>query len=223
MIELPPIVAVEKIETGWGGITAEGDILNVTAEGEIPEEVVVSQNSFIAKRRIATTNVISIAHYLELFKSAVFLHQSGKDTEALAAIDDAIMLADTARAQFNRAMILLALGRWKEGFVAYELCERVEPFQRKCALALISAGAKPWRGESLSGKRLLLVHDHGLGDTIMMFRFLPDLALRGADVTMFVPPALTRLASQSGRVTANSLEIAAKDCDYFVSFLQLMK
>jgi len=39
-------------------------------------------------------------------------------------------LAPTAYTRFNRGFVLLALGRWDEGFAEYEACERERPFQR---------------------------------------------------------------------------------------------
>jgi hypothetical protein len=79
-------------------------------------------------------------------------------------------------------------------------------------------GKQPWRGESLQGKRLLLLHDHGFGDTIMMLRFVEQLKRQGAHVIQHVPPELEWLALQFGDV----VDLRCP-CDYFVSYLQLLR
>jgi hypothetical protein len=115
-------------------------------------------------------------------------------------------------------MILLALGHWLEGFEEFELCEREPPFQRPTTAAALALGKQPWRGESLEGKRLLLLHDHGFGDTIMMLRFVEMLRRHGAQVIQCVPAELEWLALQFGDV----VDLRCP-CDYFVSYLQLLR
>jgi hypothetical protein len=221
--ELAPIIATEKLEDGWRGLTEDGEVYAVRG-GKIPESLMVARaGRVIGQRKIVAVNGVDIGGYLENFKRAVELHKSDRNLEALFAIEAAIAAANTLRARFNRGMILLALGRWPEGFADFELCEREPPFQRPASQTALTAGVRPWQGEPLTGKRLLLVHDHGLGDTVMMLRYVPVLATMGADVVMFVPPELTRIAAQFGIVTANSLKIAAQACDYFCSFLHLLR
>lgn len=228
--ELAPIVATEKVEGGWRGLTADGEVYDVQHEGRMPEVVMISRaGRIIGKRKVRLSlasdevNGIDIARYLEHFASAVKLHKDNRNVEALSYIDVALATADSSRARFNRAMILLALGRWPEGFADFETCERSPPFQRPAARTAIDAGAKPWRGEDVEDRRLLLVHDHGFGDTIMTLRFIKVLQSMGVDVVMHVPPELAPIAAQVGLVTANSLEIAAQACDFFTSFLHIMR
>jgi hypothetical protein len=52
-------------------------------------------------------------------------------------------------------------------------------------------GVERWRGEI--GKQLAVFHEWGLGDTIMVLRYLPFLT---CDVTLMVPPPLVRLCTQ---------------------------
>ena len=42
---------------------------------------------------------------------------------------------------------------------------------------------------------MLVLNDHGLGDTIQFFRYLPQMAAAGVDVTFVCPPRLSRLLS----------------------------
>ena len=47
-------------------------------------------------------------------------------------------------------------------------------------------GIKPWRGEDLKGKRLLVLREGGYGDTFCCLRFLEPLKRMGAEVTLYV-------------------------------------
>ena len=115
-------------------------------------------------------------------------------------------------------MILLQLGRWQEGFDEFAYCEMTSPlFMRPQWAAAMARGLKPWCGEDIAGKKLLLIHDHGFGDTIMMLRFVPQLKGRGADVVLQMPPELERLAAQVAPVTRELV-----DADYVCSILLLM-
>jgi hypothetical protein len=109
------------------------------------------------------------------------------------------------------------MGRWPEGFDAYRECEAEPPFTRPYSQRAIEAGIKPWRGQDIAGKRLLLIHDHGFGDSIMMFRFVPMLKAMGADVIMDMPKELRSLASQCGTVMDDMC-----DADYFCPILHVL-
>jgi tetratricopeptide (TPR) repeat protein len=66
---------------------------------------------------------------------------------------------------------------------------------------------RAWRGEPLQGKRLLVWAEQGFGDTIQFARFARDVALRGATVTMLVPPELEDLMRHVPGVS----EVAVQD------------
>jgi hypothetical protein len=56
--------------------------------------------------------------------------------------------------------------------------------------------APAWQGvEDLAGRRILLWPEQGLGDMIQMLRFVPLVALRGAQIILAVQPELKRLAT----------------------------
>jgi tetratricopeptide (TPR) repeat protein len=111
--------------------------------------------------------------------------------EALAAYDQALAIrADYSQAALNRALALLRLRQHEAGWHAYEERWKVPPHsgQRNPA-----AHVPRWRGESLEGKRLLVWHEQGLGDTIQFCRYAADLAALGAQVIMLVPTSLIDL------------------------------
>ena len=96
--------------------------------------------------------------------------------EALDAHNRALVLdpayADT---EFNAALCLLDMGDWERGWRAFEARLRRPPW----AGAMGTFTAPMWDGVAdLRGKRVLLVGEQGLGDTIQCCRFAP--ACRGA-------------------------------------------
>ena len=222
---LDPVIAHEVTEDGWRGLTEHGEVLAVrSANGHkvaVPSgDLVVVRDGQVIGRRSIEQRDVSIEDYLTHFNRSCALFRNNETQDALIEIEAAIGEARTARARFNRALILLSLGRWQEGFDEYEQCEQATPFQRPNSHMAIEHGLKPWRGEDIAGKRLLLLHDHGFGDTIMCLRYVPVLRAMGADVVMMMPPALRRLAVQFGNVTANSMRVI--DADYFCPMFLLL-
>jgi hypothetical protein len=113
----------------------------------------------------------------------------------------------------------MEMGRWREGLADYEYAMEYQgsmftrPQYRDC----IEYGLKRWHGEDIGGKRLLLIHDHGFGDSIMMLRYVPMLKAMGADVVLLLPQELERLAEQCAPVTRVIVE-----ADYFCPLLFLL-
>jgi hypothetical protein len=212
--QLGPIVAHEVTEDGWRGLTEEGEILS--ANGSVPEgEVLIVRGGKVLGYRKVEQR-FAIQDYDAHFRRAAALSRSNRDEEALVEVNLAMRLAPTIYARFNRCFMLLALGRWDEGLSEYEICERGRPFQRPRMREALEAGVQPWRGEDLSGKRLLLVHDHGFGDTIQMLRYVPTLRAMGAEVSMRLPDELARLAEPLGCPCEPPF-------DYVCSFLHLLR
>jgi hypothetical protein len=227
-VELPPIVVAESTAHGWRGLTLDGQILNVESSGEhaieIPfgGQVAVNRNGKpIGHRKVpdrASPGLID--RYLRCFDIARRAIASGHLSNALVSIETAISFVPTLAAQYNRAMILLELGRWREGFDEY--AHAVEypgsMFMRPRYADCVEFGLKRWRGEDIKGKRLLLIHDHGFGDSIMMLRYVPVLKAMGADVVLWMPPELERLAMQHAPVVR---EIVG--AHYFCPLLMLLQ
>ncbi|MDB5465287.1 MAG: hypothetical protein JWQ46_49 [Phenylobacterium sp.] len=105
--------------------------------------------------------------------------------EAGAAFERALQLMPGhCDAALSLGFVRLAQGRWAEGWPRYE--ERPERLNSPT----FGLRAPEWRGEPLAGKRLLVWGEQGLGDQILMARFLPPL---GAAVTLVVQEPLARL------------------------------
>jgi hypothetical protein len=216
--DLDPVIFHETTDYGWRGLTQHGEVLEVRGENgkpiTVPSEMTVFAGGRpIGCRQVRNDIVVNIDDYLAHFNGAVALYKDNRVTEALIEADATLSAAPTLRAKFNRAMILLALGRWTEGFEEYCQCEQSAPFMRPQVHAALDQGLRPWRGQNLYGKRLRVMHAHGFGDTIMMLRYLPQLVAMGAEVSLDVPPELQRLTKRWPQGGA---------CDFFCPILHLL-
>jgi hypothetical protein len=225
MNQLSPICVCELTATGWRGLTADGEVIDVNGvDGKIVRPgasvLVYDAGVVIGEREVPPpTDDNLIETYLACSRSSIKLLRAGLTEQALQAADLAIKIMPTQQAKFNRAMILLQLGRWQEGFAEYGDCEASPPFMRPWSRRAVAAGLRPWRGDSLSGKRLLLIHDHGFGDTIMMLRYVSRLWQMGADVILLAPRELYPLALHCVDMT----DTLPADVDYFCTMLGLLR
>jgi len=124
-------------------------------------------------------------------------NERGNLEEAEACFRKALSLdPESASIKYNLAILSLLLGNYREGLALYE--NRFECFTRD-----LSGSRGPyndlkhyprWRGEALSGKRILIWTEQGLGDSLMVMRYLPKLRERGAaNVVVYCESALERL------------------------------
>ncbi len=95
--------------------------------------------------------------------------------ESLAAYDHGLKHvvdpAERLETEHSRAICLIGMGRLDEGFREFE--KRNSPRFRAYVNHLIKA--PQWQGEDLTGKRLAVVGEQGLGDEFMFATILPDL------------------------------------------------
>ena len=112
---------------------------------------------------------------------------------ALAHVKDP---AEKIETEHSRAICLIGMGRLEEGFRDFEV--RNNPRFRAFTNHLIKA--PQWKGEELSGKRLAVVGEQGLGDEFMFANILPDLARLIGDeglLQIAVDPRLVPLFQRS--------------------------
>lgn len=224
---LPPVVVVEHTPKGWRGLTADGQVLNVESANGHPVEIpfggnlaVTRAGQIIGYRDIPEQPTPGlIDSYTRCYDLALRAVRAGRLDMALTHVETAISFVPTLTARYNRGMILLELGRWREGFddYAYAMEYDTSPYMRPEYRTCLEWGLKRWRGEDLRGKRILLVHDHGFGDSIMMLRYVRVLQAMGSNVTLWLPPELQRLAAPLAKVTGEIVH-----ADYFCSLLFLL-
>jgi len=103
---------------------------------------------------------------------ALVLHDSGQRDKALETIEGVIARSpEHVEAHYNRGLFLLARERWLEGWQEFK-------WRLKRPNAVITHALfphiKPWNGEPLAGKKVLIWMEHGLGDEIIASTMLSD-------------------------------------------------
>ena len=115
----------------------------------------------------------------------------GEAEEAVRWYGQALAVApDDAVTRWNRALMLLALGRWREAWPDYEL--GLELGERRVAPL---PGVPRWDGSPAG--RLLVQWEQGYGDTIQFARLLPEARRRVAHLTFHCQPELAALLARS--------------------------
>lgn len=125
------------------------------------------------------------------------LHALGSPADAVACYEKAITMSPphgqaTHERRYNSSYSLMALGRWTEGWEAYE-----SRFQSPVFLGnyVLEHHEPSWDGSPLEGRRLLVHAEQGFGDSIMMARYIP--LIQGGEVVVEVQAPLVRLFQQS--------------------------
>src|SRR5262245_46529510 len=183
------ILACEDTATGWRALTKRGEIINVGNTEQPPErpDRIIMHGERIA---VPAAQPGLIDRYLAHYNRSIEMLRFGHNNDALREIDAAIALAPTGYARFNRAIVLLSLGYWGAGFAEFEA--RIDLGLRDSLIDQVKHLPR-WRG---ARGRMLLVHDAGFGDTIMLLRYVPGLRSQGIDVRLLLPPELRSLGRQ---------------------------
>ncbi len=124
------------------------------------------------------------------------LTAQGRLADAVAACRTAITLDPlSAEAHWNLATALLLDGDYELGFKEYEWHRKHRLFRRYWR----DLPGQAWDGECLAGQTVLVHAGQGMGDTIQLARYMPELAARGARVVLACSrPLLPLLRHQAG-------------------------
>ena len=150
----------------------------------------------------------------------VVFQDLGEQEFAHARLTQALMLSpDSPTIRWNLSLTQLVLGDFTRGWANYEArwagCDSVHGMYQL-------PEDRAWRGEALHGKRLLLWGEQGFGDTIQFIRFAQDIALKGAMVSVMVPPELTRLVeSAPGVCDVHAQDAPPPPYDFHCALLSL--
>jgi len=143
------------------------------------------------------------SQYLE--RGCDFMRQN-RFAEAITEFEDVLKLEPKNRhARWNRAVALLSLGDYIRGMPEHESAWELYDWR---ALGQVKGNvdrifALPlWRGEWC---RLIVYHEMGFGDAIMLLRFLPDLVSSCESVTLVVRPELVSLMQGRGATIVGSI------------------
>lgn len=124
------------------------------------------------------------------------LHAIGNPDDAVKCFERALAVGPPfgtaiAERRYNMSYPLLSLGRWKEGWEAYEARFGSPIFMGN----YVMRHHEPvWDGSPLEGRKLLVHAEQGFGDSIMMARYISEIA---GDVHIEVQRPLVRLFEQS--------------------------
>ncbi|MFS2013776.1 tetratricopeptide repeat protein [Azospirillum sp. CT11-132] len=90
---------------------------------------------------------------------------------------------------WDRALTLLQVGRYAEGFRDYDSRLSLPGYQNRIA------DGPMWDGRALDGKTILLTTEQGFGDVLLTARYVPMVKARGGRVLLECHPELQRLLS----------------------------
>jgi len=108
-------------------------------------------------------------------------HQVGKDEESLGYSKRLLELRpEVGAAHWNRAIVLLGLGQFEEGWKEFEWRLKSEP---QAHLRRPDLKAPLWPVDAdVTGKTVLLYCEGGFGDALQFIRYLPMVREKGAEV-----------------------------------------
>ena len=133
------------------------------------------------------------------------LLRMGEAQEAISWFDRVLALEpDNVQARLGRAVAQLSLGNFREGWLGFEVRlqdSRMGTWRPRPPPDGIAR--PPWRGDvDVRGRTLLVTAEQGLGDSIMMARYLPLLRAGGARVVLqlqrHLPPLMQGMADHIG-------------------------
>ena len=130
-----------------------------------------------------------------LLGQGLTLRNLGRFSEAMSAFDRAAALG-SREAVAGKGCLMLTLGDFENGLAGYE----ARWLKGKSIAEALGTRFPTWKGFGHEAKRVLVLNDHGLGDTIQFFRYLPLMAAAGVDTTFVCPPRLHRLLSSKAKV-----------------------
>ena len=116
------------------------------------------------------------------------LQAQGRIDEAIDKFDEALIInPDYADGHWNRSLARLLTGNLVDGFKDYEWRFKLLGFLG------VKQNIPLWKGQSLTGKTILIYSEQGYGDTIQFSRYASMLSDRGAKVILETHKPLARL------------------------------
>jgi len=148
------------------------------------------------------------------------LQGMGQLEEAVQVIDRALALTpDQAGWLWNQSLAYLTMGDFERGWKHFEM--RYSKGKADPQAVPPELPFPMWRGESLAGKRILLVKEQGFGDQIQCLRFAQNLVALGAEVGVWLHPAMVPLAASVADVHVAVTEAPTGAYDFWTFLMSL--
>ncbi|MEX2408709.1 MAG: tetratricopeptide repeat-containing glycosyltransferase family protein [Rhodovibrionaceae bacterium] len=147
----------------------------------------------------------------------IALREAAQHRRAVEAFEAALKLDPSVeKIAWDRAVCLLHLGSFAEGWKAYEARWVLGELPNR------RPDLPYHKGEPLEGKTVVVTLEQGFGDSILSARFLPQLRETGATVWLDVKPPLRRLFSQlDGVDRITDPDKPAPGADYQIPIMSL--
>ena len=146
-----------------------------------------------------------------------FLQEQTRHEEAVAHFAEALRVKPSSLdAQWNKALSLLSLGHYAEGWTLHEAGLGVSHMRGE-----YTSPERRWKGEPFVGKRLLLWSEQGLGDTLQFVRYAALCKQRGGEVIVLCPPALRGLLRNCPFIDVLPEHVTDGDYDLHVPMMSL--
>jgi tetratricopeptide (TPR) repeat protein len=147
----------------------------------------------------------------------LILSAQNRVEEAIASYEKALAVKPNhINALWNRALALLKLGNFAQGWVEYE-------WRWQSDFMSPPDFAQPiWDGSSLIGKTILLVAEQGLGDMMQFIRYVPLVAQSGGRIIVQCPASLIRLFATCSLISQLvEFESELPEFDVYAHFMSL--
>jgi tetratricopeptide (TPR) repeat protein len=142
---------------------------------------------------------------------ALYLSWLGKHEESINILKT---LPDNDLTKFNFGWYELRKGNLQKGFNLLEYGRNI-----KCWGSNIQLPLKKWNGNDISGKKLLVVNEGGVGDEIIFLRFLSDLVRDGIDVS--VKPSKEMMPVFNRIINTVDETVDLNEFDYWIPSMNL--
>lgn len=143
----------------------------------------------------------------------------GDVEKALTLYRQAISIApNETLLRVNHSIALLKIGRFAQGWQEHEWRLKL-PFHTSLPYKKILPTLTP--GTSLKGKKILITHEEGLGDSLMYARYIPLLSETGASIHVWGSEQLSSLIDRIEGVNISQVGGTCPDYDYHCPFISL--
>jgi len=128
-----------------------------------------------------------------LYYQAMLFDKTGNKAEAEKILLSLISDRQHQSSYFTLSLLYFSVGRWKEAFEYYEHRPVAREFRSDCQ----KEGVACWDDQQLSGKKVFVLGEQGLGDQIRYLFFLPHLVKEASEVSIFCDARLYPIIKRS--------------------------